>query len=67
MLALPQRPLEASGQSKTIGIDQWMSVLTESRGHDLSVANSVEHGSPDVKHAKHESVGQLSRRASTSL
>ena len=38
--------------------------LTETRGHELSVANSVEHDSPDVKHAKHGSSGQLSIRAS---
>ena len=60
---LPQHPLEASGQSEPIGIDQWVSALTKTRGHDLSVANSVEHDAPDVKHAKHRSVGRLSRRA----
>ena len=58
-LTLPQRPLEASGQSGPIAIDQWVSGLTEIRGHDLSVANSVEHDAPDVKHANHRSRGQL--------
>ena len=64
---LPQRPLEASGQSEPIVIDQWVSAVANTRGHDLSVANSVEHDAPDFKHAKHLRVVQLSRRAPTAL
>ena len=41
--------------------------VADTRDHDLSVANSVEHEAPDFKHAKHLRVGQLSRHASTAL
>ena len=34
-----------------------MSAVADTRGHDLSVANSVEHDAPDFKHAKHLRVG----------
>ena len=56
-----------SGQSEPIVTDQWVSTVADTRGHDLSVANSVEHDAPDFKHAKYLRVGQLSRRASAAL
>lgn len=44
-----------------------MSLLAGTRGHDLSVANSVENDAPDFKYAKNRRVGQLFRLVSDAL